>query len=659
MRSIQYFKKSIIKNNFIGWILIVSLLPLLIITWLTYTISEHSLERQVIINLTEIANQKAEKIENFINNEKINIGQIARNPYLYQITQQLEKDSVHAPSKELFSYLLSLSEQQNYTNILILSNDDKILFNLKNQSDIGKYLKNSVVNNEAIARTYDQAKTLLETQISKIITLHDMKTPQLYIASPIINNNILAGVIVIQTSNSAITYVVNRYNGLGDTGETLVGIMNGDHIKPMVDLRYISADEFGRRNFGQPGSQMQHVFVKVVEGESGQGLIRDYRDRDVLAVWRNLPSLGWGMIVKQDASEVFSPIVVLKHEIIGLFIATFLFVLLISYFIAMRLQKAENALNRLLSELKIANEKALEASRVKSAFLANMSHELRTPLNAIIGYSELLQEEADEQKLPMFTEDLGRIQGAGKHLLHLINEVLDISKIEAGKMTVFREQVSVSALIQDIVTLIVPLVETKNNQLKLHCDNDVTIIETDATKLRQCLFNLIGNASKFTENGTINLTVKLTESDNRTWIHFIVSDTGIGMTSKQLDKLFEAFTQGDASTTRLYGGTGLGLYLSKNFAIMLGGDLSAESQLGVGSTFTLKLPLTASHDKPAMIDTVSDSRTSHHQFNETLTGNGDKGFKILKNTSVDDMMLALDERVHSASNVIYKNDTGL
>ena len=248
----------------------------------------------------------------------------------------------------------------------------------------------------------------------------------------------------------------------------------------------------------------------------------------------------------------------------------------------------ENA--RLFQQVQQTGRELEVASQHKSQFLANMSHELRTPLNAIIGYSEMLQEEADELGEEAFLPDLQRINSAGKHLLRLINDILDLSKIEAGRMDLYLETFSVPTLVRDVVSIVQPLVEKNANTLVVDCPGDVGPMHADQTKVRQALFNLMSNAAKFTDHGTISLTVQREPDD---WLTFAVSDTGIGMTEEQLGRLFEAFSQAEASTRSKYGGTGLGLAISRHFCRLMGGDLTVESAHGRGSTFTVRLPAQA------------------------------------------------------------------
>jgi signal transduction histidine kinase/DNA-binding response OmpR family regulator/HAMP domain-containing protein len=240
-------------------------------------------------------------------------------------------------------------------------------------------------------------------------------------------------------------------------------------------------------------------------------------------------------------------------------------------------------------ELEQARELSEVANRTKSQFLANMSHELRTPLNAIIGYSEILQEDAADTGQEQVVPDLKKIEGAGRHLLGLINDILDLSKVEAGKMDVFIEEIDILSLLDEVKAIITPLVAKNGNTLEVRLADRIGSMRTDRTKVKQCLLNVLSNAGKFTQDGKLTVGVERLETDRR-MVQIMISDTGIGMSGEQLGRLFQAFSQADASTTKKFGGTGLGLAITRHFCRLLGGDVTVASQAGEGSTFTIVLP---------------------------------------------------------------------
>jgi len=279
-------------------------------------------------------------------------------------------------------------------------------------------------------------------------------------------------------------------------------------------------------------------------------------------------------------------------------------------------EKLEELVEKRTSDMVSARDEALQANRAKSKFLANMSHELRTPLNAIIGYSEILEEDASQVSNEGLVRDLRKIKNSGKHLLDLINGILDLSKIEAGKVEIYAEKFKIKNIIVDLIATIQPLTLEKNNNLEVNCSDNDAVLYTDHTKLRQALYNLLSNAKKFTKNGKIVLDVERKRLGGSDFFIFSIIDNGIGIADEKLPDLFQAFSQADISTTREYGGTGLGLVISRHFCNLMGGDINVESELGNASIFKIIIP--ADITKKTTMGLLSISKEEGYQVDPEM-----------------------------------------
>ncbi len=371
----------------------------------------------------------------------------------------------------------------------------------------------------------------------------------------------------------------------------------------------------------------------------------DYRGREVIGMWTWLEDANFGVTTELDLEEAQTSFRATRDRFRYMSAWTvFLMIALTGVFMRVRYKSAlaheewTDRLNRRAVELEESRKLADAANEAKSAFLANMSHELRTPMNAIIGYTEMLLEDAEDLEEDDFSPDLKKIHAAGKHLLSLINDVLDLSKIEAGKMELYYENFEISPMIDDVASTISSLIAKNHNELKIERGDDLGWFYSDLTKVRQSLFNLLSNASKFTENGTITLSIIRETENEDDWMVFSVQDTGIGVPAEMLDKLFEEFTQADASTKRKYGGTGLGLTITQRFCEMLGGTIGIESEEGVGTTFTIRLPA-----KPA----PTEKKTTPNLLEDIKSASSGKASSILvidDDTNARDMMQRTLER---------------
>lgn len=592
--------KGVLRQKYFWGIILAAALPLIVIISIALQIAKHALEKDAITNLSFITDSKVVSIRTFVKNAEETSELLGENPLVINTIQQLtqlfssQNGSSIAYQKavaELSAYTQILIDQSSsdYTNLMLLSPSGQLLFSFTQPELIGKKYEDTPLKQTSLPTLFNEVTTLLQTGISDFEVIPGSDQLQAFIATPLLHQGALIGVLILQVDNHPISYVVNTPEGLGKTGETLVGTVFNGKIHPKTALRFGSIAEFLQQS-PKMDQRFFNAFNDATLGQKGEGQMIDYRGNTVLGAWRYIPYLHWGILVKIDEAEAYASITKMKVEVLSFGLLALILAVSIAYLVSLRLKKADDALKTTLADLKVAVRAAEVANQTKSQFLATMSHELRTPLNAIIGYTELLLEDATDMGLASFVEDLNRVLSSGKHLLSLINDILDLSKIEAGRIELYLEDADIYPLLISIKDLITPVIEKNNNRLVLNCPVDLGIIHTDVTRLSQSLINLLSNAAKFSENSQITLSAYRDKTAEGDWFRFVVQDTGIGMTAEQLSKLFQAFTQADASTTRKYGGTGLGLHITKRFCQMLGGDISVTSEVGKGSSFTIRLP---------------------------------------------------------------------
>ncbi|WP_457798275.1 response regulator [Methylocystis sp. S23] len=685
---------SSIGAKIVFWFLAINVVSCGLLAWRTYDVSRESLEQAVQTSLQVVAKKKVEQLENLTLEKIRSVEALMHTPSISEAAREFSQalqaggkgsDAYRQAVAKHGSTLSRLADRFNYVGCALLSPGGDILFN---QSDADVFKENLSGGTE-LADAIDRARTLLQAEISAFQIYPGMKDPAAFIAGPILDDGVVIAVVVFQLDNRELYSAINDYTGLGETGEVLVAAhLDQDEMVIINPLRRNASKAFSIRAPLTGGAYP--ALARALAGVHGSGLFDDVEHNPVVASWTYVPSFRWGMVVQQRAEEAFAltrtersatltlllfmmpPIVALalavartitkpiktavrvaeqvasgnldaEFEITSRDETGHLLAAIQSMTAELRelyssmedkIKARTRELQRANEELLVARVAAEEASKTKSAFLANMSHELRTPLNAIIGYSEMLQEDALDKGDEEPVEDLKKIESAGRHLLGLINDILDLSKIEAGKMEVFIERVDIRPLVDEVMSIVQPLAEKNGNALELRCPDDIGGFWSDETKVKQCLLNLMSNANKFTSGGKVTLSV---ERDDDAVVLFRVSDTGLGMTEEQLRRLFQAFTQADASTTKRFGGTGLGLAITKHFCTALGGDIFVESALGAGSTFTMTLPdqrkipdkekvestASASH---ATILVVDDDATARDLLMRTLES---KGYRVI------------------------------
>lgn len=637
-RLYQWFAENL-RTRLIASYIFLIITPVVLISGFAYWHERTYLVKATYEKLESVITLKERTINNWLKEEKQLAKHLSNMPSIKALSANLlsaketERD-YREQHKELTNILTNvLSNMDDLVRISILSNTGGREILSTDPAQIGKY------------HLTDSFFTLgrKETFVQKTYYSKSLKDTVMIVATPLEDQSKnKAGVLYLSLNPEHLGNILSENSGLGATGETY------------------AVDTYNRLLLGTRHTQQLYKKVnsfgieEALSKNNSSGIYSNYNGELVFGFYRWLEQPKIALLAEITIDEALLPLQRFSYILLGGTLLIILAAIFIAFILAKQisspiLQVAETAKQISLGDLSLrapvitkdeigtlsncfndmatalqdsleekdfaykklqsTNFKLKAATSAKNIFLANMSHELRTPLNAIIGYSELLKEDAVESKQIEHAADLSRIHNAGQHLLSIINDILDIAKIEEGKIDLHYEPFSIFELVQSVINISLLLVKKNENTLEVSCSENIGNMVADMTRVRQSLFNLLSNAAKFTKNGKIHLSVTKIRDSQGTWVSFKVRDTGIGIAKNKMNKIFEQFSQADSSTTKEYGGTGLGLTLTKQFCDLMNGNISVQSEPGKGAEFTIVLP----EDRRANPHNVDDLNIENHR----------------------------------------------